>query len=98
MQTDRGFDRMATVKESAPEPRSYIVESGNGQYRRNRRHLLPVNEPPDILPPETSENIDPTTPETTTPVVQSASTAQTETVPLRRNPPRERRLPQRYQE
>ena len=44
MQTQRGHDRLATVKRICKEPRSYIVESGGHDYRRNRRHLLPVLE------------------------------------------------------
>ena len=46
MQTQRGHDRLATVKRICKEPRSYIVESGGHDYRRNRRHLLPVLEAP----------------------------------------------------
>lgn len=46
MQTQRGHDRLATVKRICEEPRSYVVESGGHDYRRNRRHLLHVPEPP----------------------------------------------------
>ncbi|KAJ8332978.1 hypothetical protein SKAU_G00418740 [Synaphobranchus kaupii] len=49
MQTQNGHDRMATVKQVCAEPRSYIVQSGGQDYRRNRRHLLPVLEPPPSL-------------------------------------------------
>lgn len=44
MQTRHGHDRLGTVKEVCKEPRSYIVQSDEGEYRRNRRHVLPVSE------------------------------------------------------
>uniref|UniRef100_A0AAV2MBL7 Polyprotein n=1 Tax=Knipowitschia caucasica TaxID=637954 RepID=A0AAV2MBL7_KNICA len=44
MQTPRGYDRMGTVGKICEEPRSYIIQSGGRDYRRNRRHLLPVAE------------------------------------------------------
>ena len=46
MQTPHGHDRLGTIKEVCKEPRSYIVQSKGGEYRRNRRHILPVSEPP----------------------------------------------------
>lgn len=45
IQTDKGHDRLGTVKERCKKPRSYIIESDGGTYRRNRRHILPVAEP-----------------------------------------------------
>ncbi|KAL0963940.1 hypothetical protein UPYG_G00315590 [Umbra pygmaea] len=42
MQTKSGHDRLGTVKGRCKEPRSYIIESDGGTYRRNRRHILPV--------------------------------------------------------
>ncbi len=45
------------VKNTAREPRSYIVELDGKEYRRNRRHLLavpqrnPIKEEPDELAP-----------------------------------------------
>jgi hypothetical protein len=30
----------------AQHPRSYVVESGNREYRRNRRQIIKVDEPP----------------------------------------------------
>lgn len=42
MQTHHGHDSLGTNKKS----RSYIVQSGGGEYRRNRRHVLPVPEAP----------------------------------------------------
>ena len=46
IETDKGYStQTATVKEKLPEPRSYLVTSENGKdYRRNRRHLLHVQE------------------------------------------------------
>lgn len=44
MQTPRGYDHMGTVGKICEEPRSYIIQSGGKDYRRNRRHLLPVAE------------------------------------------------------
>ena len=46
MQTPRGYDRMGTVGKICEEPRSYVIQSGGKEYRRNRRHLLPVAEQP----------------------------------------------------
>lgn len=46
MQTAKGHDRLGIVKEVCREPRSYIIHSDGGVYRRNRRHILPVAEPP----------------------------------------------------
>nr|XP_055041672.1 uncharacterized protein LOC129429173 [Misgurnus anguillicaudatus] len=48
MQTIKGHDHFGTVKEVCKEPRSYIIESNGGTYRRNRRHILPVAEPPPL--------------------------------------------------
>ena len=44
LQTEKGFDKQGIVTGIAKTPRSYIVQSGNKEYRRNRRHLLPVAE------------------------------------------------------
>ena len=49
MQTDKGHDRLAVVKNSLNMPRSYTVVADGREYRRNRRHLLPVNEPSPIV-------------------------------------------------
>ena len=46
MQTLKGYDKLGTVKEMSREPRSYIVQADGKTYRRNRRHILPVAEPP----------------------------------------------------
>lgn len=43
--TTTGHSRLATVKNSADEPRSYIVDYDGTVYRRSRQHLLAVREP-----------------------------------------------------
>lgn len=45
MQTAKGHDKIGVVRSILTEPRSYVVESNGKEYRRNRRHLLPVKEP-----------------------------------------------------
>lgn len=44
--TTKGHDRIGLVKQLCDEPRSYLVEVGGREYRRNRKHILPVAEPP----------------------------------------------------
>ena len=44
MQTDRGYDKIAIIERRTNDPRSYIVKCNGKQYRRNRKHLLPVTE------------------------------------------------------
>jgi hypothetical protein len=44
IQTPCGYDSKGVVKEVCSEPRSYIILSGEKEYRRNRRHLS-VKEP-----------------------------------------------------
>lgn len=53
MQTNRGYDRLATVIGRAPQPNSYQVQSGDATYVRNRRHLL--HTPEQYTPPTTAE-------------------------------------------
>ena len=45
MQSSKGFQKLAVVKSQRATPRSYVVTSDGTDYVRNRRHLLPVNEP-----------------------------------------------------
>ena len=45
LQTQKGHDKMGVVRKKCDEPRSYMVESEGKEYRRNRRHILPVLEP-----------------------------------------------------
>lgn len=45
LQTTKGYDKLGIVKKKCAEPRSYIIESEGKEYRRNRRHILPVKEP-----------------------------------------------------
>ena len=35
----------AEVLQKLPEPRSYLIKSGGGTYRRNRKHLMKTEEP-----------------------------------------------------
>ena len=51
---EKGWTTKGTVKEQAEQPRSYYIETDQGQIRRNRKHLqaIPVQiqhhqEPPD---------------------------------------------------
>nr|XP_061787661.1 uncharacterized protein K02A2.6-like [Nerophis lumbriciformis] len=46
MQTPAGHDRLGIVEKLCEEPRSYIIQSDGRRYRRNRRHILPVQERP----------------------------------------------------
>ncbi|XP_033646576.1 uncharacterized protein LOC117305808 [Asterias rubens] len=46
LQTPKGHDQLGIVKKHSGDPRSYIVSAQGKLYRRNRRHLLPVSEPP----------------------------------------------------
>ena len=45
MQTEKGHDKVAVVKQIANAPRSYIVSSEGKAYRRNKSHFFPVAEP-----------------------------------------------------
>ena len=45
LQTPKGHDKLGVVVSSSGDPRSYIVNVNGTEYRRNRRHILPVNEP-----------------------------------------------------
>ena len=45
LQTDKGFNRIGKVKGNANKPRSCRVIVEGKELVRNRKHLLPVNEP-----------------------------------------------------
>lgn len=45
LQTQKGHEKLGMVRSNCGEPRSYVVVSEGREYRRNRRHLLPVQEP-----------------------------------------------------
>ncbi len=45
LQTQKGHEKLGTVRRRCDEPRSYVVVSEGREYRCNRRHLLPVKEP-----------------------------------------------------
>lgn len=90
LQTTKGHSHLGTVKDVCKEPRSYIIESDGGTYRRNRRHILPVAEPP---PP--SQRMDPAdfnsqppdlvTPATPLSALQPQQTPQPTVTPARRS-------------
>jgi transposase InsO family protein len=42
--TGKRFEKLGTVTKKCPEPRSYVVKTDQGEYRRNRRDLLHVQE------------------------------------------------------
>ena len=42
---EKGFLQKGVVERKSKYPRSYLVKSPSGTYRRNRRHLLKVEEP-----------------------------------------------------
>ena len=46
LQSPKGHDQLGIVQKHSGNPRSYIVNAQGTLYRRNRRHLLPVPEPP----------------------------------------------------
>lgn len=73
-QTTKGHDHLGVVKEVCKEPRSYSIQSDGDIYRRNRRHILPVVEPPQVNTAGSDR--------------QSADTAQLDTTPSTLQTPR----------
>ena len=74
MQTIKGHNRLGTVKGRCNEPRSYIIESDGGTYRRNCRHILPVAEPPprQVDPADLNRQYaDPVAPDSLPPTLQT---------------------------
>ncbi|CAB4009363.1 Transposon Ty3-G Gag-Pol poly, partial [Paramuricea clavata] len=45
IQGEKGFMQKGVVVEKSQHPRSYLVKSSSKTYRRNRKHLLKVDEP-----------------------------------------------------
>ena len=41
-----GFRKKGVIVRKDQHPRSYVVETGNREYRRNRRQIIKVDEPP----------------------------------------------------
>ena len=74
-------------------PRSYLIDTGNGVYRRNRRHILvvPHNEPNVSFPLPETEHDDP---DDTPPREPDPGNAE----PARRYPLRQRRMPVRFRD
>jgi len=111
-------DKLGVVTKQCQEPRSYIVDTDNGAYRRNRRDMIPVNEPmpvPDIpcdiphvpvsVPGVRSQSEAQSVPQEES-VTQEESVkgsvkqavSPSETVPIRRNPLRERKRPEKFKD
>lgn len=44
IQTPKGYDRLGKVTQVLQKPRSYMVQTGTTRIRRNRKHLLPIQE------------------------------------------------------
>jgi len=65
--TSKGHDRIGLVKQLCDEPRSYLVETEGKEYRRNRKHILPVAE----SQPQRFEHSDMSFPFVQTPSVES---------------------------
>jgi hypothetical protein len=57
LQTPKGHDKLGIVVSSSGDPRSYIVNVNGTEYRRNRRHILPVNEPAPKYQPNVDSDI-----------------------------------------
>ncbi len=46
LQTPQGHSKIGVVVKASGDPRSYVIRVDGTEYRRNRRHIIPVNEPP----------------------------------------------------
>jgi transposase InsO family protein len=55
--TEKGWNRSGVVRQPAATPRSYIVETPNGSYRRNRRHLQQTATVPTLPNPPDSDDV-----------------------------------------
>ena len=64
MDDEKTWSKSGTIVDLHSSPRSFLVDAGNGTYRRNRRHLAklpwpPVSQsemrPPDPAPQSSSE-------------------------------------------
>ena len=85
-----------TVLDKVGTPRSYAVETPNGELRRNRRHLNPL---PD--PPEAGNQRDSAVPDQALPSIKINSPIQTPTSITPRRTTRsgrEMRLPERFKD
>ena len=56
VESNNGFKKKGIVVRKAEYPRSYIIESGNREYRRNRRQIIKVEEQPEYSEIEESES------------------------------------------
>lgn len=95
MQTTKGHDRLGVVKDVCREPRSYIIQSDGGIYRRNRCHILPVAEP--LPPPQVvitdpdRQSADPAVPNSSYSVPRTPQTPQQPQVMLGHSPSKQQR-------
>ena len=48
IQGEKGFSKKGVVLEKAGHLRSYQVKNSDGVYRRNRRHILKVEDPEEV--------------------------------------------------
>ena len=83
MKTDKEktWEKQGLIKEASPDTRSYIVETPNGSYKRNRRHLKPVTTP--SIPLKTDTNV----PEDTGTLGQSEQPSSPQKEPTIQEPP-----------
>ena len=91
----------AVVAAYADEPRSYIVTSGGGTYRRNRRHILKTNEPPNTaapMPDQAKPNSTANQSSPNSPSKQPASTTPASQIPIPVRGKRTIRKPLRYRD
>ena len=57
LSTSKGYEKVGVVKQPTADPRSYIVNVGEREYRRNRRHLLAVPQCAPTPLEETNQNV-----------------------------------------
>ena len=57
LHTRKGYEKVVIVKQPTADPRSYIVNVGEREYRRNRRHLQAVPERTPAPPEAINQNV-----------------------------------------
>ena len=113
------YDKLGVVAKQCKEPRSYVVNTGNGEYRRNRKDIIPVAEPvpepglqdyyqdiptstPKVLAEPQSISHSPSVEQDAqsqaTSPMKSVCSPVKDTVTVRRNPPRERKVPTKFKD
>ena len=83
LQSPQGYNQLGTVLSPSTQPRSYVVKAAGREYRRNRKHLLRVFEPPPAestreIPFQSQVDLDAPTP-TPTPATTEVPTTTTTT-------------------